>query len=447
MHEGIQKFRSRVRRFLGEFYRVPYCVPAWGWEEHWAILKCLWAGKMVDGADKERLYSQIRQMTGAKYVFGFNSGQQAIQAALIAGGVCHGDSVIMPSYCCETVAKAIANSGATPLFCDIGDDFNPSVDHVLQLVNPSVRAIILPHLFGNPAGIDRLEGELRKSGERSRVLLVDDAAQSFGARLHGKLLGTFGDAGIISFGPGKTMTATGGGLLITNLETLAEKVTGLEIKPVGFAAKLKGVIYWLAFRRWRSLTLPFLPFFEGVLELHKGSEFGLRKLSNIDAAIGLSQMKKLEKLLETRIARMKEIDGWFGMPGQSAFCEPVRNMENGYRCVCTKYVARIKEGIDAGKVQAFYRQEMEKIGIELKPLYSPLHLSFGQDYSERPLSKTEKLWPRIIQIPIEPSISSRRFEKIKHAFACILKRYCDTPNDCVLECSGAGKRAEGTNHA
>ena len=121
MNFGIHRFKSRLKGFLSQFYKVPYCVPAWGWSEHRTILKCLFTGKLIDGPDIKKLYARIREVTGVKYVFGFNSGQQAIQAALTAYGV-EGGQVIMPSYCCETVAKAVMDSGASPLFCDINHE-------------------------------------------------------------------------------------------------------------------------------------------------------------------------------------------------------------------------------------------------------------------------------------------------------------------------------------
>jgi len=61
---------------MSRFYRVPYCVPAWGWAEHRAILRCLLTGKMIEGPDKEKLYQAIREKTGVPHVFGFGSGRE-----------------------------------------------------------------------------------------------------------------------------------------------------------------------------------------------------------------------------------------------------------------------------------------------------------------------------------------------------------------------------------
>jgi dTDP-4-amino-4,6-dideoxygalactose transaminase len=396
---------------------VPYCVPAWGWAEHWAILKCLLTGKLIDGPDIKKLYDRIREVTGVKYVFGFNSGQEAIQAAFTAGGVGNGDYVIMPSYCCETVAKAIVNSGATPLFCDIGDDLNPDVDHILRLINTSVKAIIFPHLFGNPGAIDRLEKELEKIGQRSRIFLIDDAAQSFGAKLNGRLLGTFGDVGIISFGPGKTMTATGGGLLITSSENLSKKIRQLSVNRPKSRYKFVRIIYWVVFRRWRKFTLPFYRFLKMLFEIIKVDKDSIMRLSNIDAAIAIEQLNKLHCLLHTRIKRKEILDGKLAEYNSPSFFSLSKNhMNNSSQNVATKYLVIFKYESFNPKYANDYNKAMVDSGIEIQALYTPIHMKSGYSYSLITLSKTETLYNRILQIPVEPSINNREFDFVANKF-------------------------------
>ena len=220
------KIKNKIISFTSEFYRIPYCVPAWGWPEHLAIFTCIFTGKMIKGPHLQALYAVVKRKSDKKYVYGYNSGRESILSVLIAGGIHQGDKVILPSYCCETVAQAVVASGATPLFCDIEGDCNPDVNHIMGLISPEVKAIIFPHLFGKPGRIDILEAELEKRKLRSQILLIDAPSKLFGARLDNRLVGTFGDAGIISFGPGKTMTATGGGLVITDNDKLGKRLGG-----------------------------------------------------------------------------------------------------------------------------------------------------------------------------------------------------------------------------
>lgn len=412
MFKGIQKFRSRVKGLFGQFYRVPYCVPAWGWAEHWAILKCFVTGRVIEGPHKEKLYALVREMTGVKYVFGFNSGQEAIQAALMAGGIGKGDHVIMPSYCCETVAKAILDTGATPLFCDIADDLNPDVDHVLRLLNPSVKAIIFPHLFGNPGRIDLLEKGLEEKGVRSQILLIDDAAQSFGAKLHGKHLGTFGDAGIISFGPGKTMTASGGGLLISSSTKIAKQIVAVETSSPSLEKKLWRLIYWIVFRRWRRYTLPFYRLLWRFLDSGDSGEQDVKRLSNVDAAIAIAQVQRHEALLDIRLWRKEILDDVMEKRFITTLRILKRNRADSANLnVATKYIVAVDRK-DDGSVMFEYNRVMEKLRVEIKPLYGPLHKDYRFDGGGTILPKTEARYEKILEIPIEPSIDEKTFQRL-----------------------------------
>lgn len=406
------KIKNRLKRFFKEFYKVPYCVPNWGFDEHLAWFFCLVTGRVIKGKHIDCLSNKIKEKTGKSFVFGFNSGREAILATLRARDIGDNDKVIMPSYCCETVAQAVNATGASIVFCDITDDFNPDVEHILSLVDTKVRAIIFPHMFGNPGRIDKLEAALINQNIRSHILLIDDAAQSFGARLNGRLVGTFGDAGIISFGPGKTMTATGGGLAITDNDDLSKKIENLPkyLFPVG--RKLRKTVYWFVFRRWRRFTLPFYPFLKFLFRNMNGKNDTIHSLCNVDAAIGLKQLKKLDKMLEIRMERKKALDDIL-MPCLSRFSIlPENNKPEITLNVATKYLVKLKKSNSEILMELFKTDFLERCSIELFDLYQPIHLK--PEYSTKPLnlSNTEDSYKEILQIPIEPIVSESDFQKI-----------------------------------
>jgi len=422
----LPKLKSRIKRFLSEFYRVPYCVPAWDWAEHKAILKCIFTGTIIDGPQKEKLYELIRNKTGMKYVFGFNSGQQAILAALKAERIGTGDKVVMPSYCCETVAMAVVDSGASPLFCDIGDDLNPDIENILKLIDLSVKSIIFPHLFGNPGAIDKLELALEKKGIRSQILLIDDAAQSFGARLNGRLIGTFGDAGIISFGPGKTMTASGGGILITSSSDLAQNIQEIPTCHIDFKYKLKRLIYWIIFRRWRRFTLPFYPFFSPVFKTKPKKQDSIYALCNVDAAIAVLQLKKLNDLIEIRVKRKEILDTLFTDFSDSFYLLPKNNSNSNFLNVATKYAVYLKPELVNQDSFNIYRNIMNDSGVEIQDLYVPIHMKAGYNNFRVSLLKTESQFNKIYQFPVEPSISDQDFNYILSRFMFFCKSLAST---------------------
>ncbi|MFA6010969.1 MAG: DegT/DnrJ/EryC1/StrS family aminotransferase [Desulfobacteraceae bacterium] len=407
----FEKIINRTRRFFREFYKVPYCVPAWGLAEHLAIFFCVLSGRIVHGKKCLQLYEQIKKKTGKPHVFGFNSGREAILAALRAGNIGDGDKVIMPSYCCETVAQAVVASGATIVFCDIGDDYNPDVEHILTLINPEVKAIIFPHMFGNPGHIDVLENELIKRNIRSEILLIDDAAQSFGARLNGKLVGTFGDAGIISFGPGKTMTATGGGLMITDNEDLAKRIECLLTSLLPVWKKFRKTVYWLVFRRWRRFTLPFYPFLKFCFKDLNGKNETIYSMCNVDAALGLKQLKKLDTMLHIRMERKKTLDTLILSRLSDCIILSADIVHHDATLhVATKYPVMIS--LDSNNPQNKFKEHLADHGFELQNLYTPIHLikNYGYKKTDSPLSRTENIWDKLVHIPIEPYFNDMMFQ-------------------------------------
>ena len=412
MKSLLSKIKNKISGFISEFYRIPYCVPAWGWTEHLIILKCILAGQIIHGPHIKALYEIVRRKTEKKYVIGYNSGREAIQSVLTAHGLGQKDKVILPSYCCETVAQAVIDSGATPIFCDVNEDYNPDVNHILRLVSSEVKAIIFPHLFGKPGRIDLLEAALEKRNLRSQILLIDDAAQSFGARLNHRLVGTFGDAGIISFGPGKTMTASGGGLIITDSEKLTQNIDIMKSLPLNGKVKIKKLIYWVVFRRWRKYSLPFYPFIDRWLVSNITADDKVFQMANVDSAIAIIQIKKLKKLLNVRLERKEKLNLLFDANklSDSYIFDGSVEEDKAVLNVATKFLAKPIHRIE--NIQNIYYKYLRENNIEMKCLYTPIH--FGKDFKHicSRLPVTEGLWDQVLQIPVEPSIDDKQFEKM-----------------------------------
>lgn len=422
MNIGMYKFAARLKSIRRQFYRVPYCVPAWGVAEHWAILRCLLTGSLIEGEDKGNLLQLVREITGMRYIFGFDSGREAIFAALKASGTGDGDKVIMPSYCCETVAVAIKKVGAEPVFCDILEDLNSDINHIVKLIDGSVKAIVFPHLFGNPGRIDKLEELLKEKGIRGRMFLIDDAAQSFGAKINGKLIGSFGDCGIVSFGPGKTITATGGGLLLTNKKELANRIDQISVQPCGSNDKVRRVFYWLIFRRWRKLTKPLYPYVRWMFNDQSCQSEWPRTLSNIDAAIALPQMRRLEATIAVRNERSIWIEKVPENFHDNLWMRPVVKTDSGggprgRQCVFTKYILLGEYTKETNCcLQDLYLELFDAGGIEMFPLYKPVHLNGNYNQGSTVLPNTERMSGAIFQVPLEPSISDKNFQHITEIY-------------------------------
>jgi len=150
---------------------------------------------------------------GAPYALCTCNGTTAIQAALFAAGVKPGDEVIVPSYTFWASAAPIAALFAKPVFCDVNEEtYTIDPDAIEACITERTRAIICVHVWGNPCDLDAI----RKIAEPRGIAIIEDCAHAHGATLHGKKLGTIGDAGAFSFQGTKIMIAGEGGMLVTN---------------------------------------------------------------------------------------------------------------------------------------------------------------------------------------------------------------------------------------
>ena len=145
----------------------------------------------------------------------------ALAFALAAAGVGPGDEVLVTSFSFVATASPILRVGAMPVFTDIGADFNMDLDNAADLVTERTRAVIHAHLFGHMGDPDRLEGFANKHG----LILIEDAAQAFGATRRGRAAGSLGLASCLSFDPTKVLGAPGsGGAVLTDDDTFADRV-------------------------------------------------------------------------------------------------------------------------------------------------------------------------------------------------------------------------------
>jgi len=187
-----------------------------------AIRGVMEGGKFILGPNVRSFEEEAAQYLGVKHAIGVASGTDALRAALTVLGIGPGDEVITTGFSFIAAAEAIASVGAIPVFADIDPDtYNLAPASLLAAVSSRTKAILPVHLFGLPAD---LEPMLDFCGELG-LPLVEDCAQSFGARFDGRMTGSWGALGCFSFFPSKNLGGCGdGGMVVTGDEVLAEKV-------------------------------------------------------------------------------------------------------------------------------------------------------------------------------------------------------------------------------
>lgn len=191
-----------------------------------AVRNVLESAYFIMGPQGTSFEEEIAAYLGVKHAIGVASGTDALHLALRATGLGPGDEVITTPFTFIATAEAIAYVGATPVFVDIDPaTFNIDVEQVAAAITPATRAVLPVHLFGQPADLE----PLKKICLDNDLLLVEDCAQSCGARYGDKMTGAWGDLGCYSFFPSKNLGCFGdGGLVVTDSDDLAAQVRTLR---------------------------------------------------------------------------------------------------------------------------------------------------------------------------------------------------------------------------
>lgn len=187
-----------------------------------ALKEIVESGRFVLGQNVESLETEIASYHNVSSAVGLASGTDALHLCLSALGIKKGDEVITTPFTFIASAEAIAYVGATPVFVDIDrHTLNIDTEKIEEKITPVTKAIVVVHLFGQPANMTAITGLAGKYN----LKIIEDSAQAFGAKYKGTPVGSMGDAGCFSFYPSKNLGAYGdGGMMITNSPELYEKV-------------------------------------------------------------------------------------------------------------------------------------------------------------------------------------------------------------------------------
>jgi perosamine synthetase len=221
-----------------------------------------------------RFEQAFAEYIGVKHAIATSSCTGALHLSLLALGIGKGDEVIVPELTWVATANAVLYTGATPIFADVEEDsWCLDAESAASKITPRTKAIIPVHLYGQPARMDRIL-DLAKA---HKLQVVEDAAPSAGAEFNGQRTGSFGEFGCFSFQGAKLLVTGEGGMLLTNDTELYQRV--YKIWDQG---RVPGS-FWIDTNGWKY------------------------KMSNVQAAIGLGQLERIEELVEAK----RRIFGWY----------------------------------------------------------------------------------------------------------------------------------------
>lgn len=262
-------------------------VPPWGFSELTISARCLLRGRLVRGEAPRALAEAARRALGVRHALPVSRARFAIEMALRALGVGEGSDVVLPTYVCDQVPRAVRRAGARPVFADVGPDLHLGVAEVEKALTPRTRCVVVPHLFGRAAPVDEVVRALTDSG----IAVLDDAAQSFGARRGGRPVGSFGTFGLLSCGPAKSLAGPAGGLLVTDDPELHARAVALPLGDETSARVARRALSFWVWKRAGRLTRPFQATSDRWLSRNESAEWQPRRISNLEAGLALAQLR------------------------------------------------------------------------------------------------------------------------------------------------------------
>lgn len=336
----------------------------------------------TNGPEIKELENMVANYVGVDYCLTFNSGTSALHAMLLAYGIGSDDNVIVPSFSFIATANSVLFVNATPQFADIeGKTFGLDPAEVEKKITPNTRAIMPMHYGGT--GCDILA--LREVARDNDILLLEDAAEAIGAKVSNKKVGGIGDSSIISFCGNKVMTTGEGGCVLTNSQDIYQK-----LQLIRSHGRNDVVNYFTT-----SQSLDYI-------------ELGYNwRISSMTAAIGLSQMKKIDTLISLRRKNSSRLSNqlskfkWLRTPKES---EDRFNVYQMYTIEIDDYDIREK-----------LRSFLSTNGITSKVYFDPIHQSkfyTGKTGNNYVLPMTETVSRKVLTLPMYPSMTHEEIDYI-----------------------------------
>jgi len=356
--------------------KIPLCIPFTGQEEKDAVSKVIDSGWYAHGPKNHEFEEGFAEYLGVKHAFSMNSCTSALHLAIEGSGIT--GEVILPSFTFVASANAVITGGAKPVFADISyDTCNIDPESIKRLISPNTEAIMPVHFGGQSADMIAI----MNIAENHNLCVIEDSAETIGGTHNGQLAGSFA-IGCFSFYPTKNLTTGEGGMLTTNDDELAHKVKALLAHGIDKSTYEREDKDKSWFRSASRIGYNF-------------------RMSNILAAIGVEQLKKLPEMNQKRrdiSARLTK-----ALEDIPEIKTPVERPENKH--VYQMYTIRIQEGIDR---DAFVRGLNEKgVGASIH-FYPPVHQMkpyMGDQYRKDDLSVTEQVILEIVTLPMYPQMS------------------------------------------
>ncbi len=353
---------------------IPIAKPIIGEDEINEVVKVLKSGELSQGRWVESFERRFAKFINTKFAKATSNGTTALYLSLLALGIKEGDEVITTPFTFIASVNAILYVGAKPVFVDIDPKtFNIDPYLIEEKITSKTRAILPVHLFGLPAEMKKI----LEIAKKHKLYVLEDAAQAHGAKIENQFVGSFGDLAVFSFYPTKNMTTGEGGMITTEHVDLDQKISLL--RNHGMRVRYNHEVLGFNFR-----------------------------MTNIQAAIGIHQLEKIERFNSKRIENAhfltEHLSGVEGL--QTPF------VPQGFTHVFHQYTILVKDGKEKRNKLIEY---LSKNGVD-SMIYYPVPLykqkSVKDLYPGIILKVTEEISDKVLSIPVHPSLTKKDLKKI-----------------------------------
>jgi perosamine synthetase len=365
---------------------ISIASPLLGFEEEAAIHRVLISGQLVQGKNVAAFEQGFAQVCQVDEAIAVSSGTAALHLALLAHGIGPGDEVITTAFSFAATANVILLVGATPVFVDIEADtyaLDPTL--VEAAITARTKAILPVHLYGHPCDLRRLV----PLAQAHNIAIIEDACQAHAAKLDGKPVGSFG-TGCFSFYATKNMTTGEGGMVTTNDPTIAERV-----------------------RLLRN---------HGQKERYKHTVLGYNlRMTEMQGALGLVQLAKLERFTERRIANAacltQRLRGAVQTPGERSGCRHVYHQYTiriaQHRDEFAAYLRERGVGTAVHYAVPIHQQPFYKEQVDTFKFFAATEAAHNRSMvGDGRLPETELAAQQVLSLPVHPALSSEDLDTI-----------------------------------
>lgn len=381
---------------------IPFAKPSTGVEEENAAVRVIRSGWLTSGIEVKGFEKEFAEFVGVKHALAINSATAGLHLALEALGIQKGDLVATPSYTFTATSEVIRYLGADPIFVDIEKDswnMDPQkLEEVIIRHKGKIKAVLPVHLGGQHCRMN----EICALAEKYNLKILEDAAHSFPVATDKGYSGTIGDVGVYSFYANKTITTGEGGMLVTNNDEVAKRVSLMRLHGIDRDV-------------WNRYTSS-----EGSWKYAVVAAGFKYNMTDIAAAIGREQLKKAKRFLSDRKSIATQYSSGLS-PLDFIQIPPAADYHSWHLYIIRVIVEKLTIGRDR------FIEELKNRGIGTSVHYIPLHIMpyYRELYSfkENDFPETWEKYNCSISIPIFPGMSETQVNRVISAIKNIGEQF------------------------